>query len=250
MRVSKFGLLGAAIVLGSCVAAGAFAQDAGQPPAGRQRRGGGQFGQGRFGGGLQLSIVNVSPDILATELKLSADQKTKITDIQKKLVADRQAAFQQPADGGQPDRQAQMAKFQELNQTAVKEITAVLTDDQKTSSTALLKDLQTLQALSLPYQTYSDLKLTSEQKTKLAALAADVIKSRQDLQQEIRAAAQAQDQAKMQELFGKMRGTGKPDEKTLAVLTDSQKATVDKYVKDHPAPANRRPGGFGPGAGA
>ena len=255
MRISKFGWVGAAAVLGSCVAAGAVAQDAaGQPPAGGgQRRPGGGFGQGRFGrGGGQISILNVPVDILVKELKLTEDQKTAIVAAQTKYRTDAQALSQPPADGSQPDRQALGAKFQELGQKATKDIDAILKDDQKADATALTKNLQSLQMLSIPWQSYSDLKLTTEQKTKLTALAADTAKARaakqQELQQEIQAARQSGDQAKMQELFTQMRGTGKPDEKTLEVLTAEQKDAITKYAKDHPQQPGRRPGGFGPGA--
>ena len=251
MRLSKLGIIGAVVMLGSCATIGAFAQDAaGQPPAvrpgGGQGRGG--FGQGRFGGG-GISLVNVPVDLLAKELKLSDEQKTTISAAQMKFTTDQRALFQPPADGSQPDRQAMMAKMQELNQAATKDIQAALKDDQKTDAVALIKSLQTLQRLRVPYQTYSDLKLTSEQKTKLTALAADVAKDMAAKQQEFTAARDAGDQAKMQELMAAMRPTGQPDAKTLAVLTAEQKELIEKYVKDHPQ--GRRPGGpggFGPGA--
>jgi len=258
MRVSKFGWIGAAVVLSSCIAVGAMAQDAaGQPPAGGgQRRGGGQgrggFGQGRFGArGGQLLLVNLPVNFLVKELKLTDEQKTAVTEVQTKYRADMQALRQQPADGSQPDFRAIGAKVTELGQKSSKDIDAILKDDQKTEATALVKDLQMLQVLRIPYQTLDDLKLTSEQKTKLMAIAADVTKERTAKQQEIQAARQANDNAKAQELqqaFFASLGAGKPDEKALAVLTADQKDVIDKWQKANP----QRGGGrrFGPGAGA
>jgi hypothetical protein len=247
MRISKMSLIGAAVVLGSCVAVGALAQA--QPGGGRQGRGQGRggFGQGRFGGG-QMTLLNVPMDLLVKELKLTDDQKTAITAVQTKERADLQALRQPPADGSQPDRQAMCTKMTEIQQKAAKDAEAVLKDDQKTDATALLKNLQALQAVRIPYQTYGDLKLTAEQKTKLAALAADITKDRAAKQKELVEAQQAGDQAKVREIFTAMRGNGQPDEKATAILTADQKEVVTKYIKDHPAPAGggRR---FGPGAG-
>ncbi len=257
MRVSKFGWIGAAVVLGSCIAAGAFAQGAaGQPPAGGGRRGGGQgrggFGQGRFGaGGGQLLLANVPVDILVKELKLTDDQKTAVTAAQTKYQTDLRASFQPPADGAQIDRAARQAKMQEISQQATKDINAVLKDEQKTDATVLVKNLQMLRGLRIPIETYSDLKLTGEQKTKLLALATDAAKDRAAKQAEIRAALDAGDAAKAQELQRALFtgfGNGQPDEKTMAVLTADQKDVLAKYAKANP-PRGRRPGGFGPGAG-
>jgi hypothetical protein len=248
MRISKFGLIGAAVVLGSCVTIGALAQaGAGQPPPGGARRGG--FGQGRFGALGGVTLVSVSPDVLAKELKLTDEQKTAIAAAQMKYQTDLRATFQRPADGSQPDRQAMQAKQRELSTQATKDIETVLKDDQKTDATALLKNLQALQTLRIPYQTYSDLKLTGEQRTKLTAMAADATKDRAAKRAELQAAQQAGDQAKVQEIIQSMGGFGgPPDEKTMAVLTADQKDVVTKYIKDHPA-RGRRPG-FGPGAAA
>ena len=257
MRISMVGLVGAVVVIGSCVAAAAFAQDA--PPAGgRQgRAGGGQgrggfgqggFGQGRFGGG--LSLVTVPVDVLAKELKLTDEQKTAIAAAQMKQQTEQRALFQPSADGTPPDRQAMQAKMTELNQSATKEIEAIL-KDKKADADTLVKSLSTLQTLRIPIQTYSDLKLTSDEKTKLVALAADVAKDRAAKMQEMQTARQAGDQAKVQELMAAFRPNGQPDEKALAALTADQKDLITKYIKDHPAPqGGPRRGGFGPGAGA
>lgn len=248
MRISKLVWIGAAVAIGSLIGGSVLAQaDAAQPPAGGQGRRGG-FGQrGRFGA--QLSLATVPVDMLAKELKLTDEQKTAITAAQTKQRTDMQAARQAPADGSQPDRQAIGAKMQEINRTANKEIEAVLKDDQKADAAALVKNLQTLQTLRIPYQTYSDLKLTAEQKTKLGTMAADAAKEQAARMQEIQEARQAGDQNKLQELMQAMRGNGQPDEKTLAVLTADQKEIVTKYIKDNPRPGGRR-GGAGAGANA
>ena len=249
MRISRLSWIGAAVVLSTCAAAGAFAQaGVGQPPPGGGRQGRGGFGQGRFGGGA-LTLANAPIDVLAKELKLSEEQKTAISTARMKVQTEMQALMR-PTDGGQPNFQELQPKMQEINQKAAKDIEAVLKDDQKAEAPALLKLLSTLQALRIPVQTYSDLKLTAEQKTKLTALGAAVAKDRATKIQEMTAARQAGDQAKMQEIMQAMRGTGQPNEKGLEVLTADQKELVTKYIKEHPQQGGRRPGGFGPGAGA
>jgi hypothetical protein len=189
-------------------------------------------------------------DLLAKELKLTDDQKTAITAARTKMQTDTQALMR-PADGSQPNFAEIRPKMTEINQQAAKDIDAVLKGDQKTDAAALVKNLQALQAARIPMQTYSDLKLTAEQKTKLVDLSAEITKDRTAKQEEIAAARQAGDQAKAQELQRAMFGNGQPDEKGLAILTADQKDLVTKYIKDHPQQAGgRRPGGFGPGAGA
>jgi hypothetical protein len=168
-----------------------------------------------------------------------------------KVQTDTQALMQPGADGQRPNFQELLPKMQEIQQKGAKDAEAILKDDQKPAATALLKDLTALQSVRIPIATYSDLKLTADQKTKLAAVSADITKDRAAKMQEMQAARQAGDQAKMQEIMQSMRGNGQPDEKALAVLTADQKDFVTKYIKDHPAgpggPGGRR---FGPGAGA
>jgi len=249
MRVLKLGSICAVLVLGSCVAGSVLAQDnagapgAGAPGGGRQGRGG--FGQGRFGAP-QISLANIPVDLLTKELKLTDDQKTSVEKVRTKMRADMQAMA--PAPGTQVDFRELQQKSRAINEQANKDIEAVLNDDQKKQAPELVKTLQTVQTLRIPVQTYSDLKLTDDQKKKLAALAADVEKDRAAKMQEMQAARQAGDQDKMREIMTSMRGNGQPDEKTLAVLTADQKEIVQKYIKEHPQPAGGRR--FGPGAGA
>ena len=137
-----------------------------------------------------------------------------------------------------------------ITQTATKSIDGILKDDQKIGAAALVKNLQMLQGLRIPFQTYSDLKLTDEQKTKLTTLAADVQKDRTAKLQEAATAQQAGDTDKAQQIRQGMFGNGQPDEKGLAVLTAEQKDVITKYVKANPPRQGGRPGAFGPGAGA
>lgn len=226
MRDWKLSCICAAVLLTATTAMGAYAQAGGQ----RGGRGG-----GRNAG--PLTIATVPVDLLATELKLTDDQKTKITAARTKMQQDLQAA--RPAAGAATDRQAQAAKRQEINQQAVKDIEEVLTPDQKKQEPDLIKNLSALRSTGIPMPTYGDLKLTDEQRTKLAALAGDIDKDRAQKMKDMQEARQAGDQAKVTEIQQSLRGGNTPNEKALALLTDSQKETITKYQKDHPARAGR-----------
>jgi len=254
MRFTKFVWIGAAVLLASCATVAAIAQaDPAQPPGGR-RGGGGGFGQGRFGGqfggGQQLTLASpqVPVDLLAKELKLSDEQKTAITAARTKQQADMRALMTPPADGGQINFQELRPKMTAINEQATKDIDAALKPEQKTEATALLKTLSSLQAVGIPFQTYSDLKLSDDQKKKLGEVGAEVQKDRAAKMREAQDAQQAGDNQKAQEIRVSLRGNGQPNEKGLAILSTEQKDLVTKYIKEHPPQAGRRPGGFGPGA--
>src|SRR5690242_14763258 len=88
MRYGNLGLICAAAVLMTAVCVSSFAQ--GQPGgaggAGRQGRGQGGGQRGQRGGG--MTINNIPAGVLASELGLTSDQKTKIAGIQTKLTND------------------------------------------------------------------------------------------------------------------------------------------------------------------
>jgi hypothetical protein len=241
MRGGKLGSICAAILLGCCIAGTALAQ--GQPGGAgagggrRQGRGGGQ-GRGQFGRGGQLSLATVSADVLGSELSLNDDQKTKIKAIQEQTQKDLAALRPQAgAPAGNPQETAQ--KRRDINTKATADINAVLTDDQKTKSGPLLKKLSAVQSVGIPVGVYGELKLTDDQVTKLTELSAEVTKERTQKLADAQAARQAGDTAKAQEIQASLRTTG-PNEKAKAILTDAQKASVEKWMKDHPAPQGRR----------
>ena len=80
----------------------------------------------------------------------------------------------------------------------------------------------------------ADLKLTSEEDAKLAAIAADSAKDDATAQKDM---ADAQgDQQKMQDLRTARQAARKvTQDKAMAVLTETQKTMLTKYQKDHPA---------------
>jgi Spy/CpxP family protein refolding chaperone len=67
---------------------------------------------------------------VATELSLTADQKTKIQEIVQQANNERRSLFQDGGGGG--DREAMRAKMEELQKATDTKLAAVLTDAQKT----------------------------------------------------------------------------------------------------------------------
>jgi len=244
MRGWKLGWICAAILLAVTINTSAFAQ--GQPPGGG---GGGRgFGRGGFGG--QPSLATTPVPYLAWALNHNDDQKTKIQAVQDKVRTDMRAAFQPDASGQRPDPATAQAKMKEVQDQAKTDIEAVLTDTQKKKTESVLKEAGTYNSVGLPLGAVPDLKLTADQKTKLADIGAAVAKEQQATMKEMQDARQNQDQQKMQELFTSMQSSRKAtQEKVQAILNDEQKAALDKYVKDHPQPQRGRGGPGGPGGG-
>lgn len=236
----KTGLAFVGAALALLVGAPAIAQ----PPQGGPPPGFGGFG-GFGGGGGSVSTTPVA--VLDIGLKLSPEQKTKITDIQKQTVTDRNKMMQDLRNGGQPPDQgafqAFMQKMQDMNKEADKKITDLLTPEQKKALPDVLKDVQTLNAVGIPAATMGDLKLTSDQRKKLADIAAASQKSLNEKMQEAR---QSGDFQSLREIM--MNSRKETHDKAFALLTDDQKKVIEKYQKEHPQPQGR-PGFGGPPPG-
>lgn len=255
-RPQSIAALLAATLTGTLLTTGAFAATQGPdgdgPPPPPQRGGGGpgmppppRMGGG--GGPRQITAATVPVSALAAGLNLSTDQQAKITSIQQQNREQRRTLMPPPPDGqdGPPDpqqMQAALQKIRSLDDKAKSQVEAVLTSDQKKDLPVFLKTLQALRAAGIPPMVYGDLKLTSEQKTKLAALATDAPQAARD------DAARAQ----RSDRFGAgteaaRQSRQKVRDQVLAALTDSQRQTVEEFQRSHPMPGG--PGGPGGPAG-
>jgi len=250
MKFGKIGLMCASLFLLSAVAVTSFAQGNGVAAGGggRRQRQGGQGGGQRRGGGLTLATIPVAT--LDSYLKLTAEQKTKITAIQTQYAADIKAlAPAAPADpNAQPDRQALQEMMQKRNEAGMKatsDIKAVLTDDQSKLVPDMTKELGAFQSAGIPVGVVSDLKITPEQKTKITTISTDSQKEIAAKRQEAQANGGQVDRQAMQDL------QKAANEKIQAVLTEDQKTKLAAYLKAHPQPqfggrgGGRRPGGAG-----
>jgi Spy/CpxP family protein refolding chaperone len=212
--------------------------------------GGGGFRQGRQGGrgGFgQPTLTSVPAAVLADGLKLTAVQKAKIQAIQDQARKDTQAL--RPAQGQQPDFQEMRQKMQALNEETNKSIEGVLTPDQLKAAPAFLKSVGGYRTVGIPLEVLPDLKLTADQKTKIAAIADAAQKQLQDEMQKMRAAGGGQPGGGgggggFQAIQDLMKANG---DKAAAVLTSGQKAILDKYKADHPQRGFGGPGGGGGG---
>jgi Spy/CpxP family protein refolding chaperone len=216
----------------------------------------GGFGGQRGGGLMQMGLSNLPVDVLVKGLKLTDDQKTKVDDVQKKIREAQRAAFgggNNPFGGGagggnRPDPaqlQEMMTKMQEDRKKNDAQIEAVLTDDQKKALPAFLKDVQTFQTAQLPLALVGDLKLTDDQKTKMAAVVTQIQKIAQEKRQE---AMDNQDFQSLREIMTQTQTALK--DKTRALLTADQKAMVEKYEKENPNQGFGGRGGRGGAPGA
>ena len=238
MKFGKIGLMCASLFLLSAVAVTSFAQGNGAGGGGRQ--GGGQ----RRGGG--NALVNMPLSVIDSYLKLTADQKTKITAIQTQYKTDAKAFTPAPpAAGEMPDPQVQRdmrTKQREASTKADTDIKAVLTDDQTKLVPDMTKELGVYQSAGIPIGVVSDMNFTAEQKTKITTIASDSAKEIQAKNKEARANGGQPDRQAMADL------RKAASEKIMAVLTDTQKTTLEAYRKAHPTP--QYGGGRRPGAGA
>jgi Spy/CpxP family protein refolding chaperone len=187
-----------ALVATAALASSAFAQ-----------RGGG-FGRGGGGGMNMLTMPEVQ-----TELKLTDEQKTKVTDLAAKLREQRQSQFQELRDLAPDERQKRMADWRAEED---KQLGDILNADQMKRYHQLQLQQQGLSAAVTDKTVADELKLTDEQKTKIQAIVDDQRNAMRELFQGGGGGADRQAMMqKMQEL------RKQSDEKIAAVLTDDQK---------------------------
>lgn len=130
--------------------------------------------QGRRGGfQLGLSPLRLTPS-LQTRLTLTADQKSKLQEIQTKTREQAQALFQ--GGGGQGAFQ----QFRELNQKAEERALGVFTADQKTKYEGWKTEIEPYQGIGRTHVALLAVTgLTSDQKAKLKELGTTLQSKRQ-----------------------------------------------------------------------
>jgi Spy/CpxP family protein refolding chaperone len=165
------------------------------------------FGRG-MGGGAQLLR---RPEVQA-ELKLTDDQKTKVTEMLQKLRESQQARFQDLRDASPEERQKVMADMQAEQ---MKQVNAILNTDQQKRFKEISLQQQGYSALAQP-AVADELKLTDDQKSKLK----DILQKQQESMREIFQSAGG-DRAAAQEKMQTLRK--ETDDKIAALLTDDQK---------------------------
>lgn len=208
--------------------------------ANAQNPGGGGQGRGQRGGfGRQMTIASVPVDVLASGLKLTDLQKAKLTALHDQYVKDMTALRPQP--GSPPDQDARQ-KMQDLNTEVTSKMTDVLTADQQKELPDFLKSLGSYRTVGIPLEVLPALKLTSDQKTKIVTIAEEGQKAMQAKFQELQQQQQNGGNQDRQAMFQAFQTMQKENhDKAVAVLTASQKKTLEEYLTAHPQPT------FGPG---
>ena len=236
-----------------------MAQFDGPPPGGGGGFHGGPGGPGGPGGfrggpgggpmGRTLTVADVPVHVLAVELSLTDDQKTKIADIKKSIDSQRRDLFGTPGERPDPDTmQENFQKMRDLDKSATTKVEAVLSSSQQDDLKPLLKSLGTLRGVNIPIELYSDLKLTDDEKSAIADLSASNKKAMQA------AFSQGRDGG-----FDSVRTAmdnvrTKTDTKLKSILTDKQYALIEAFKAKHPrrgfgGPGGPGGGGFGGGPG-
>jgi hypothetical protein len=148
-----------------------------------------------------------------TELKLTADQKTKATALTEKLREERQGVFQDLRDASPEERQEIMNKMQAEETKRVNEI---LEPAQQKRLRQVYLQQQGEAALAQP-AVQEELKLTAEQKTKVG----EIMRAQDEQRREIFQNSQGDREAAMAKMEALRKST---NEKLAGLLTEDQKS--------------------------
>jgi Spy/CpxP family protein refolding chaperone len=208
----------AASVLGCLVLAAGIAQ--GQPGRGRGGQGGGGYGGGPPGGGVLGLLQDES---VRRELAIADEQESKLRDIQESVSEEMQSEYQRFNFAELPklsddERRARFdeigKKREEINAKAHKEVEQVLLPQQRERIKQLLVQQQLrylgVQGALSSGKLAETLKVTAEQKEKLAEKARDaqlklqeaIEKARQEAQSEVLSVLSPEQQAQLKEMMG------------------------------------------------
>jgi Spy/CpxP family protein refolding chaperone len=190
-------------------------------------------GPRRGGRGFPLSAARLATaDEVQAALKLSDEQKDKIAAINDELRDDVREAFQ--SGGG-------LEQMQELNEKASAKLAEVLDEGQQKRLMGVLVQLNGPGALMEP-AVVSELKLTEEQKARLAEIRQTGMQSFRDAFQQMREQNLSRDEIRAK--FDELRAD--TDKKLLAELTPEQRAQLES-LKGEPIEIDiaqfRGPGG-------
>jgi len=237
-RTLKASAAALAVVLTVTVVGTASAQGPGGP-----RRG----GPGRLGQMRPATAISVPLPQLDKALTLSADQKTKFQSIRDEFSKAAGALMPgRPEQGSAPPdataMKAQKDKLDQLDKTYSAKVEALLTADQKTALGALLQDLNDSQAVRFPPNASDQLKLTTDQRTKIHTIAANAEKATKDL---VGTDAQSAGPGANRQAIDKIRRDA--HDAAVALLTDDQKASLAKLATQGPGGPDAGQAGPPPG---
>jgi hypothetical protein len=184
------------------------------------------FGQGRggFGFGPRVGFALMRSPAVKTDLKLTDDQQTKVQDLSDKVMTKMRDLFQ--TDGR--DFEKIQADSKPIMEDANKELNTILTADQQTRLKQIAVQLAGNSAAASMPEVQTELKLTDDQKSKIAAIQ----KTAADANAAVRAKMQNQE-IDFQAAGDAFRKNGEEVNTEIGkVLTDDQKATLKKMGGD------------------
>jgi hypothetical protein len=245
-----------AIALGCAALSGAALAQQEEGPGGPPPPGGpggppGRPGPGRPGGPMgmmgPLTVLQVPPPVLDRALQLTDDQKEKIRQIHQEFDQARRNLMPPPPEPGSPPpdpatMRTAMEKMRALDREASQHIEALLSSDQKKALAKLLRSLNDFRTVGIPQEVVPQLKLTEDQMQKIDAIAQ---KAEKAIQQILQQAQQGGGPRAVREKI--MPIQREAHEAAMALLTDSQHAQLDAFIKSHPRPGG--PGGPPPFGG-
>ncbi|MDX1931859.1 MAG: hypothetical protein SFU56_04570 [Capsulimonadales bacterium] len=126
-------------------------------------------GQGPMGrrpmGPPEVSLATAPVRVLATSLKLTEEQQSRIQRVQEEMRENAEAR-RPPQGDGAPEGDPRAA-LRAMNEKASKTIESLLTEEQRKRVPGLLRAWNVVRGLGLPLETASELNLTAEQLTVL-----------------------------------------------------------------------------------
>jgi hypothetical protein len=178
------------------------------------QRGGGRGGFGGRGGAGGGAAMLRMPEV-QTELKLSDEQKTKVTTLADKIQEERRGQFQGLRDLSNEERQKKMADWRASED---KQLAEILNADQMKRYNQLRLQRQGISAVA-EKPVADELKLTDDQRTKIQEIVSAQMAEMQSLRQ---GGGDGGDPSARREKMTAMRK--QTDDKIAAVLTDEQKS--------------------------
>lgn len=197
----------------------------------------------RFPASLQ-NVFLLRGDAVQEELKLDAEQKQQLQELSLQLQQEAFEIFSGLQDLTPEEQQEQMPEVMEMIAERGKEsqekVDKILKDEQKSRLKELSLQARGAQALE-DDEVAGALKLSDEQKEKLAAIREEGNAAMQEAFGKLRAGGGAQ--GEIREKMGKLRT--ELTDKALAVLTDEQREQFDKMKgAEFKFPQNRGGGGL------
>jgi hypothetical protein len=178
------------------------------------QRGGGNRGGFGFGGRGGAGAAMLRMPEVQTELKLSDEQKTKVTTLADKIQEERRGQFQGLRDLSNEERQKKMADWRASED---KQLAEILNADQMKRYNQLRLQRQGISAVA-EKPVADELKLTDDQRTKIQ----EIVSAQMAEMQSLRQGGGGGDPSAMREKMTAMRK--QTDDKIAALLTDEQKS--------------------------